>query len=113
MQNTDFEKVRKESPGDLAATALLAVAEMWSGNEYTYFKLMSELDEESARTFEEKFFLGYAHHWGNSKLAWELLSQANDARPGLQYVVFLRGVAAPGTQQLTWPSWLRKSGLSI
>ncbi len=70
----------------IAAQALAASELMYTGSEVGYMNALAKIDDEAAETYEDKLFLGVANLWGNPAKAYDLLSEASNRRPSLDFI---------------------------
>ena len=95
-----FDKVLESDADHIPARSLKAVAVHHHGDEFAYFDELGKINLTKERTFEDNFFLGFAHSWGDSVLAESLLDEAERAEPNHLYVKLLRGITRRNTATL-------------
>jgi tetratricopeptide (TPR) repeat protein len=80
-------------PESIPAKSLLAIAQLWGGNEAAYGEGLAAIENESATSFEDFLYLGYANTWLKPDRALTLLEGAEELSPDHNIVRLFRGQA--------------------
>ncbi|MHB8899259.1 MAG: hypothetical protein ACYC6Y_10980 [Thermoguttaceae bacterium] len=84
----------KEQPDSIPAKSLLAVANLWSGNEPAYFQALREIEDYKPLGFDDCLYLGFINIWQHPDKSLEWFECAEKESPNQVVVQVYRAQAS-------------------
>ena len=88
-----LEDALESQPDSIPAASLLAVANLWGGNEPAYFRELEKFENRTASSFDDFLYLGFANIWQKPDDSLALFRAAEERSPNHNIVRLFRAQA--------------------